>query len=401
MGEEQKQITRYQIARNTKNTHSYSPATKKLVDLSLSYKEFLYDAVRSGKDAIWYFGGVNYPLFYGCGIIPAFYIDIYSTENNGGAAVAREKFQIPQEFCGMAQAILGEFYLAQKDMPIKKNFYVGHGCEPLTQVFQYLERYGIENYIAEGGYRPTDDDPVRLVEYKKAMKKEFDSLIHWMIGKPIDKSRLWEEQHRFNRIQTKVRKMIELRKQHTTYFKSVPMMMMLAGNGSFFGRPDEYEEMLDMLIDELSALKSGEYNEAKAKFAWAGMRGALNTVNAIDEANGAIVDWYTPNNYTWKYDETIDPLEAAIQVTVGDEFYMGTTEEKCITIAEQINRSGAKGLFLYGALGCSFGSIEIELQRQYFQKLNVPTLAIADTFTEGSTSGQLDTRIRAFVEMFS
>jgi benzoyl-CoA reductase/2-hydroxyglutaryl-CoA dehydratase subunit BcrC/BadD/HgdB len=52
-------------------------------------------------------------------------------------------------------------------------------------------------------------------------------------------------------------------------------------------------------------------------------------------------------------------------------------------------------------VGCSFGSIDTELKRSYFKKRDFPSIAIDGSFQVGPPTGQLITRIKAFVEMLS
>ena len=51
-------------------------------------------------------------------------------------------------------------------------------------------------------------------------------------------------------------------------------------------------------------------------------------------------------------------------------------------------------------MGCSFGGIHKEIQRDFFQKLGVPSIALEGSFQVGPPTGQLLTRVRAFIEMF-
>jgi benzoyl-CoA reductase/2-hydroxyglutaryl-CoA dehydratase subunit BcrC/BadD/HgdB len=62
---------------------------------------------------------------------------------------------------------------------------------------------------------------------------------------------------------------------------------------------------------------------------------------------------------------------------------------------------GARGILFYSYVGCSFGGIHKEIQRDYFQKRGVPSIALEGSFQVGPPTGQSLTRIRAFIEMFS
>jgi benzoyl-CoA reductase/2-hydroxyglutaryl-CoA dehydratase subunit BcrC/BadD/HgdB len=62
---------------------------------------------------------------------------------------------------------------------------------------------------------------------------------------------------------------------------------------------------------------------------------------------------------------------------------------------------GATGILLYGYVGCSFGGIHREIHGDYFQKRGISSLALEGSFQVGPPTGQLQTRIRAFIEMLS
>jgi benzoyl-CoA reductase/2-hydroxyglutaryl-CoA dehydratase subunit BcrC/BadD/HgdB len=400
MSEDAKKGIRLKIANDSKQAHSYSAAIGRLFDMAINYVPDVEAAHQSGQNAVWYEGGSWYTLIYACDVIPALLTLLFSFTGDKGVAVAREKFQIPMETCVMAQSAIGEYYL-RKDSTIKRILYSSGICEPLSQGFEFIKKFDYDTFVIDGGFIPADGDSERFASYKSFYREECNRMIDWLIGKPIDKDKLRFEHKRFNRIQKKVRTIINLRKHHTTYLKNVPMILILSGNGHYYGKPDAYEEMLDDIIEEMSALEPDAYNEAKVKFAWVGQRGSVNVMDAIDEAGGAITVWYVPGYFDKDFRVDIDPLEAAIEYTVGDEYYGGTTEDKCRKIEEFIGRDGVKGMFLYTLMGCSFGTIEQELERVYFQKRDIATLAISGIFEEGKTTGQLETRIKAFVEMLS
>lgn len=389
---------KYAEVQRSKEAHSYSPSIQKLIDLAVSFVPYVEQAYRDGRKVVWYEGGSWYPLISGCGVIPALFVEIYRFVDEDTMRFAQEELQIPNETCAMAQYAIADFYL-RKDSTIKRIVGSSIGCEPLLAGFQFIKKYGYDMFTIDGGFIPPDEK--RFDHFKSFIADECHRLIDWLIGEPVNKELLRTEQIRFNRIQHKINKIIELRKKHTTYLKSVPMVLIFCGNGHYFGRAEEYEEALDGIISELSALKPGEYDEAVARIAWVGQRGGLSTMEAIDEAGGALTSWYTAGSYDTDIRTDIDPVEAAIDFSAGDRYYCGTTEDKCKVIEEQIREGGENGLILCTMLGCSFGSIEQELERMYFQKRDIPSLAIAGTFEKGRATGQMLTRIKAFVEMLS
>ncbi len=62
---------------------------------------------------------------------------------------------------------------------------------------------------------------------------------------------------------------------------------------------------------------------------------------------------------------------------------------------------GAQGILFYGYIGCSFGSVHREIQAEYFHRHGVPSIFLEGSFQVGSASGQILTRVRAFIEMLT
>ena len=79
----------------------------------------------------------------------------------------------------------------------------------------------------------------------------------------------------------------------------------------------------------------------------------------------------------------------------------GTTENACRYILKDMEKYGATGVILYGYLGCSFATIDIELKRKYFKEHDIPGLSLIGSFDVGTVTGQVTTRVRAFIEMLA
>jgi benzoyl-CoA reductase/2-hydroxyglutaryl-CoA dehydratase subunit BcrC/BadD/HgdB len=224
----------------------------------------------------------------------------------------------------------------------------------------------------------------------------------WLNGKPLDEERLGAELKRRNRFLHKIRRILELRRQHPFYIKSLPTMFLLMGSGHYFGKPDEYNEMLDLLLAELSEPKSeGEASKKIVPLVWNGGRGQeFGVYQAIDESGGAILGWVIPTPYARDYREDLPPIEALARYYL-DGQTAGASIYKRGVVEEQIKKAGARGMVLYGYVGCSFSGVEREMERKHFQKLGIPSISLDGTFQVGPPSGQLLTRVRAFVEMLS
>jgi len=70
-------------------------------------------------------------------------------------------------------------------------------------------------------------------------------------------------------------------------------------------------------------------------------------------------------------------------------------------LEQEINKVNARGLVLYGVIGCSFQSIDKEMWREYFHKKGIPSINLEGSFQTGAPTGQLITRVKAFIEMLA
>jgi len=380
--------------------HKHSPGVGKILDLAVSY---VYDAEKAkdaGKEVVWTMGLEECPLFYASCAIPLAFTELGRLGSSQAMSVAEDLFQIPRETCSMVKIILGEYYL-RRDTTVKRLFYRSGSCEPFNIGFELIRKYGFDTMVLDVGFKPDDISQERYESLIKYYKEQTKETALWISGKKLDEDRLGEEIRRYNRSIRKARAIMNLRRRHATYIKSLPAMFILLGSSHFFGKPLEYENALDLIIEEMSGLQDGEYNDDIVRLVWTGARGQeFGVYEAIDDAGGGVMGWCIPNTYEVGFDENKPPLDAFVEYQVGGK-NSGTTSQACLEVEKQLRKSKANGILLYGYVGCSFGSIDIELKREYFHKRNIPSIAIDGTFQVGPPTGQLITRVKAFVEMLS
>ncbi|MFA5263118.1 MAG: 2-hydroxyacyl-CoA dehydratase family protein [Opitutaceae bacterium] len=388
--------------RQTRQDHGYSPAVNQLFDLVLGYIEDAEAAYRSGKKAAWMSGGVWSPLFYACDTIPISINEVGRLGSNDAMMVAEDYFQLPKESCSMVGSVLGEFYL-RLGRTVKRLAVYNSSCEPLNLAWELIKDEGFDLFRIETVNRPNAHDvPERVAQMHSFLQSELEELALWLQGKPVDEAKLSAEFKRYNRILGKVRQILMARLGNPFYIRSLATMYLLIGTGHYFGKPEEYESVLDDLLTEMASAPVIPSPTGKVvRLAWVGGRGQeFGVYKAIDDAGGTITQWHTPDDWTRNYREDLPPLEAYAQYVI-TERTGGSPIRRLQRIEETMPKFGAKGLLFYGYVGCSFSGIHKEIQRDYFQKRGVPSIALEGTFQVGPPSGQLLTRIRAFVEMFS
>ncbi|GAA0284093.1 2-hydroxyacyl-CoA dehydratase family protein [Rhodovulum strictum] len=388
----------------TRADHAYSPAVQKLFDLVLSYIEDAEANHRAGRQpAAWMCGGLWSPLYYACDTVPISINEVGRLGSSDAMTVAEDYFQLPKESCSMVGAVLGEFFL-RADRTVKRLATYNMMCEPLNIAWELLRAEGVDVFRVEGANRPnTEDEAGRLRIIQDFIESELRDLAIWLHGRPVDETRLSVELLRYNRILAKMRRILHLRVENPLYIRSLATMYLLIGTGTYFGKPDAYEEVLDGLLEELERPDHiRPYPENLVRLVWSGGRGQeFGVYKTIDDSGGAVTAWHTPDEWTRGYREDLPPLQAYADYIITGRTMIGTPVRHLKRIEETIAPFQARGILFYGYVGCSFAGIHREIQSTHFQRLGIPTIALEGSFQVGPPSGQLLTRIRAFVEMLS
>lgn len=381
--------------------HGYSKGVQKLFDLAVSYIYDAEEAFRQGKNAVWTRGLWESPLIYACDTIPVSFTEVGRLGSHEAITVAEDYYQAPVESCSMVKATLGEWYL-RREKGINRILGYSAACEPYNIALEMMKKDGYDVHSIDTIYLPPTYDKRRYDEMVAYFVDELYRSVEWLTGRKLDEERLENEIHRRNELMRKVRKIMALRLKHPFYIRSLPTMFMLMGSGHYFGKPEEYGESLDLLIAEL---ENATVNENDLKTAiplvWSGGRGQeFGVYQAIDDAGGALLGWVIPTPFARDYREDIPPMESLARYVL-DGQSAGASIFRRRVVDEQVLKTGARGIFQYGYVGCSFSGIQREMFRTYFQKKGIHTISLEGSFQVGPPSGQLLTRVKAFVEMLS
>jgi benzoyl-CoA reductase/2-hydroxyglutaryl-CoA dehydratase subunit BcrC/BadD/HgdB len=382
--------------------HAYSPAVTRLLDLSLSYVDDAEAAARKGSGAAWVMGLWDAPLFYACDTIPVSLTELGRLGSAEANAVAEDHFQFPKETCSMVATLLGEWYMRSASSIKRIVMYNGY-CEPLNQAGELIRREGYQLHRIDSVVCPADsDNEERRQQMVRFLTGQLGGTARWLTGKPVDDVRLAHEIRRANRLLRKIRRMLDLRVHNPYYIRSLATMFILMGIGHYFGKPDAYEDMLDLLIEELQTAAVVPAPRGRiVPLAWVGARGQeFGVYKAVDDSGGAILGWYTANPWLADWREDLPPLEAVADYWV-NRTARTSWDRRLAGIEQVVERSGARGLLMYMYVGCSFGGIHHEIQRTHFQEKGVPSMSLEGSFQVGPPTGQLLTRVRAFVEMLT
>jgi benzoyl-CoA reductase/2-hydroxyglutaryl-CoA dehydratase subunit BcrC/BadD/HgdB len=324
----------------------------------------------------------------------------YSTHED--MQIAEDHYQFPVETCSMVKCTVGQLYKRIGNWTIKRILTNATGCEPFNLAWEVMREEGYEVFSYETTYRGPTVVGERLEQLVKFMIEQLLDIAQWVTGKrQVDEDALREEFRRKNRLMNKLKRILELRVRHPFYIKSLPMIMFLnVGLSNYFGRPLEYEEGIDELIDELESLPENPDDLKRViPIIWGGGTGQeFGVYEAIDQAGGSLLGFRdAPFRLV---NEDLPPLEAMARYVYGNA-RAGAGVYTREVLESEYKRLGAKGMILYGYIGCSYSSVDREMFRRFFHEKGLPCLNLEGSFQIGAPHGQVLTRIKAFVEMLS
>lgn len=392
---EQKDYLRY--SRDVVHTHS--PAAQKLINLALHHFDLAFEEGRKGKKVVWN-NSFCTQIIYACKAIPLGLPDLGRYGNASSVAEAEKFFQIPAETCAMIKSIVGGLYQFRNE-PCGKIISNGTRCEPELTALSTISRYGYDVYIMDIYSKPLGENQERLKLVRKSYEREIEQVVQWLTGTELDKESLRQELIRANRVHRKVQTLCELQKKHISYYKTIPTFLAMTGAENYFGQPELFEEIIDEMTEEITSLPEDSYNEQLVDVVWSGLRGVdFSVYNAVDIAGGHVVGWNLPTSIYDIFDTEIDPVEAVLQKALSGKAANGM-EAACAYDEKLVRDSGAKGVILYSTLGCTQHTIDTETKRIYLNEKQIPTLVLAGTAQIGEITGQVMTRLKAFMEMLS
>lgn len=381
--------------------HKHSPAVQRFLDFVLHHIDTANERAKAeGKEVI-IVGMSNYcPIVYASGAIPLDVSDMARIGNMESIAKAEEYYQIPAETCAMIKAMLGGVSKFKTSV-CHRIVIPSLRCEPELTAFSMLENYGYETFILDFVKKPTSGSPQRMENAYRKYGEELNKLAFWIGRKEIDKEKLHAEIVRANRIHDKIDRVVALQKLHPTYMKTLPTMLLMSGKESYYGQPEEYERILDAIIGEMEELAEDSYNDRLVKLIWSGARGVdFSVYNAVDILGGQIAGWHLPISGNARFDETLDPMEACVDYGMHGKNVL-SQNDICNQVLKLYEDNDAKGVIVYLTLGCTFNTINYEIQRRQINDKNIPTLSLTGTAQIGEATGQVMTRLKAFIEMLS
>jgi benzoyl-CoA reductase/2-hydroxyglutaryl-CoA dehydratase subunit BcrC/BadD/HgdB len=386
-----------------KKVHHYSPAVQKLLTLSEDYIPDAERAYKNGRNAVWCAAN-NYqpPLLYSLGVIPVSYTEMGRYSQREELLIAEDYYQFPAETCSMVKCTVAQWHKRINTGTINRILGSASSCEPFNLAWEVMGEQGYDIFNNEVIYRGPTVDGERLEQLIGFMVEQMLDVALWLTGRrKIDESKLRYEIVRKNRLLCKLKRVLELRTARPFYMKSLAVILTLnVGLNNYFGQPEEYEAAIDELISELEDTPVRETDQKDViPLVWAGGTGQeFGVYEAIDQAGGAILG--LRSGPFRLYREDVPPLESLARWVYGNSVAGAGVYARNVLAAE-VSRLKARGVILYGYIGCSFASVDREMWRRFFHGQDLPCLNLEGSFQTGLPTGQVLTRVKAFVEMLA
>ncbi|MDR1608811.1 MAG: 2-hydroxyacyl-CoA dehydratase family protein [Deltaproteobacteria bacterium] len=387
----------------SKGVHSYSPAINKLLDLSDDYVPGAERAFKAGHPAVWCQAN-NFvpPLLYSLGVIPVAAGEMGRYSAKEDMLIAEDIYQFPVETCSMVKCVVAQWHKRINSGTINRILANSSGCEPYNMAWEIVKKHGYDVYSNEVIYRGPTVHGERLEQLVKFTMEQMLDVAEWLTGRrEVDEEKLRIEVARKNRLLTKLKKVLELRRSHPFYMKSLAIILTLnVGLANYFGQPQAYEAAIDELISELENAPINEKDlETVIPLVWAGGTGQeFGIYEAIDQAGGALLGLRSVPFRLYR--EDVPPLEALAR-WIYDNSGAGAGVYARNVLDSEVERLKAKGVILYGYIGCSYSTVNREMFRKFFHAKGVACVNLEGSFQTGAPTGQVLTRVKAFVEMLA
>jgi benzoyl-CoA reductase/2-hydroxyglutaryl-CoA dehydratase subunit BcrC/BadD/HgdB len=388
------------------STATNSKALADLEDLAQGWNQQEFERrAAAGQSIIW--GGASWeaPLIRACDTIPIPINELWRENSRHSENIAENYFQIPAEFCSMIKAMAGRLHDIRKETKVRRIIHFGSGCEPICMVYEHARKDGFEVYTIDAATAFNPED--RRDELVRFLVKELEKVAVWLTGKPLDHDRLRAELRLKNKVNQKLRTILDLRLKNPFYLTAGPTVRLLIGANSYLGNPERYIKVLDQAIAELEeAAKTPDTRFHVPVILAGGGAGGPGLINAIEESRGAILGFVIFS--TTDYREDVPPLEAIahylfdaqLKGELGEGAGASATHRR-VRVEELVKKTGARGIINTIVTACPYASVVQQLERNYFKKQGIPMVALENTVHNEPPTEEQVMKVKTFIDMLS
>ena len=388
------------------STATNSRAIADLEDLAKNWNVAEFERrAAAGQSLIWGGGSWEASLIRACGVTPIPINELWRDNSRHSENIAENHFQIPSEFCSMIKAMIGRLHDFRNDTKIRRVLSFGSGCEPICMVLEHARKEGFDVYTIDAATAFNPED--RREELVKFLVKELDKFAIWLSGKPVDQDRLRAELRFKNKVNKKIRTILDLRLKNPFYLTAGPTSRLLMSSNNYYGNPERYVRILDQVIVELEeAAKTPDTRFYVPLVLAGGGAGGPGLINAIEESRGAILGFVIFS--TTDFREDIPPLEAIahylfdaqLKGELGEGAGASATHRR-VRVEELVRKTGARGIVNTIITACPYASVVQQLERNYFKKQGIPMVALEGTVHNEPPTEEQVMKVKTFIDMLS
>lgn len=330
-----------------------------------------------------------------------------------------ERYGVAREMCAWTKANMGSVINALWGQPDLLVAGCGSSCDDASKVCEILEWMGHKTYYAEVPYRrnPLFNDvnigqdsaglmlyTPEILEFQVQEYRRFKALLEEESGIKITDDMLRQTIRYYNRARKAISEIIEMRKARPTPLGAVETFLIQGCCNYLMGDPAGFCEAVETLRDEVAEIVErgeGVIDEDAVRITFCGNPYLdFQIFNQIEDAGATILGWEGGPVLLTPIDEEKDPLLALAENFLGDYPPFGDTEGMIRHIISKSKEFDCEGAIWNVQLGCSHSPVEGSIiQKEVEKALGIPVLLTFTDLPGDHPSGQVTTRIEAFVEM--
>lgn len=234
-----------------------------------------------------------------------------------------------------------------------------------------------------------------LVIFKEELEKH--------LGIEITDDKLWEAIKTHNETKRLLRQLYDLRKKDNPPITGADTLATVVASTAM--PHEQYNEMLRELLDELKDAEGiKDY-----KFRLMVLGSIFDDpafINVIEDIGGLVVTdsmCFGTRTFWTEVDETIkDPLDALAKYVIQDKQHcprlFGTYDDRNAFIQESVKEFKVDGVIGWRMMFCDLWAGEYYMVNKDLKKADIPFIYLDREYHLGGTTGQVRTRIQAFME---
>lgn len=313
---------------------------------------------------------------------------------------------LPQKACPLVKATVGHF--ASGNFSDKPDFiYSPTTCDQKTKAGSTIESFGYD--VVDVDFPRVKESEISR-EYFRRSIKEFSLHLSQQMGKKLTKKKLKDSIHKIGYAQSLYHRLCEYRKQKEVMISGNDMFFIT--NAFFFDKLDDWIEKTKKVLQELQLRelkKVSVTGKVSPRIVYTGSPPVFPNFKIpmlIEQSDAIIVaDETCSSNRMFNDRVAVDEWFVGDMLnSLADKYLKACTcpiftknDDRIRRIIDLYKTYNADGIIYQAFAGCSVYELEQRSVLQAMEKEGIPILYLESDYSP-SQSGQLSTRVEAFIE---